>query len=566
MILQKLIQFYDRKAEAGEIAAPGYCVQQMNFELVLRPDGSCVGVHDLRDATDKKPRACSMIVPGSAKPPGSGLNPSLHGWDRTDYMLGYLDHTDTPAADLEKRQARCAKAHAAFKEGMLAREHEINAPVYSAFCRFLTNHDPAAIESDFLREVSGTFGVVRLAGEKTFLHDLPPLASNAEVAAPDGRCLVNGELSEIAPTHEPKIKGVNGAQSAGAAIVSFNFGAAESYGKKQSHNGPVSKLAAFKYATALNSLLDRNGKHRLQMANDTCVFWAERPSVSEDLFCFALTDHADDDARQELAETLKQLVRGVGRALDADAGFYVLCLAPNAARLSVRYWNASNVADLLGAVVDHQRELEIIRGPKDTGQIPLWRILKQTARESKEISPSLAGPLLRSVLQRQPYPQALFAAIQRRIRADREINMVRAAVLKAILNRNYHKEVPVSLDPTRPEPAYQLGRLFAALEKAQENALGRINASIKDRYFSAASATPGAVFPRLIRMSQHYIGKLQGGQKVVSEKRIQEIMGRIADFPSNLDLVGQGLFALGYYHQRQDLFTKKTEHPEEDSP
>ncbi len=156
------------------------------------------------------------------------------------------------------------------------------------------------------------------------------------------------------------------------------------------------------------------------------------------------------------------------------------------------------------------------------------------------------------------YPQALFAAVIRRIRADRTIPYARAAILKAILIRNYNKEVDVSLDESRPEPAYHLGRLFAALEKAQEDALPGLNATIKDRYFSAASATPAVVFPRLIRMSQHHISKLEGGRKVVAEKRIQAIAGALAEFPRHLGLSDQGLFALGYYHQRQNLFTKKT--------
>jgi CRISPR-associated protein Csd1 len=177
--------------------------------------------------------------------------------------------------------------------------------------------------------------------------------------------------------------------------------------------------------------------------------------------------------------------------------------------------------------------------------------------DREKIPPLLGGALLRAILTGGRYPEALYAAILRRIQADRTVPHPRAAAIKAILTRNHTKEGLAMLDPVRPEPAYQLGRLFAALEKAQEDALPGINATVKDRYFGAASSTPGTVFPRLIRMSQHHISKLEGGRKVVAEKRVQEICGRIDQFPSHLDLVGQGLFALGYYHQRQDFFTKK---------
>ncbi len=212
---------------------------------------------------------------------------------------------------------------------------------------------------------------------------------------------------------------------------------------------------------------------------------------------------------------------------------------------------------MLDRVGRHQRELDIVRGAKDRDILPIWLILAQTAREAKEIPPLLGGALLRAILTGARYPLALLAAVLRRIRADRRISHPRTAIIKAILTRNFGMEDLAMLNPDRPETAYQLGRLFAALEKAQEDALPGLNATIKDRYFGSASATPGAVFPRLIRMDQHHLGKLEGGAKVNSEKRIQEICGRIDAFPGHLDMVGQGLFALGYYHQRQNFFTPK---------
>lgn len=255
---------------------------------------------------------------------------------------------------------------------------------------------------------------------------------------------------------------------------------------------------------------------------------------------------------------LSRIAAGEAEPPDAGTGFYVLGLSPNASRLSIRFWISGTAGELIGRVARHQQRLEIAKSPKDRDFLALWLILAQTARESKEIQPLLGGALLRAVLTDGRYPESLLSAIIRRIRAEREIRHPKAATIKAILNKNYHKEISVMLDIERAEPSYHMGRLFASLERAQEDALPGLNATIKDRYFGAASSTPSSVFPRLIRMSQHHVRKLDGGKKVVAEKRLQEIMGRLDDFPPHLGLADQGLFAIGYYHQRQDFFTKKT--------
>ena len=185
--------------------------------------------------------------------------------------------------------------------------------------------------------------------------------------------------------------------------------------------------------------------------------------------------------------------------------------------------------------------------------------MRQTARDVKDVPPLLAGAFSRSILLGTRYPQSLLSGVIRRIRADRMINYFRAALIKAILMRNYNLEVPVMLDENRPDVGYQLGRLFAVLEKAQEDAHGKVNATIKDRYFGAASTTPQSVFPQLLRLSQHHLRKLEGGRKVNAERMLQSIIGRMEKFPRILDLEGQGEFAIGYYHQRLDFFTPRSE-------
>ncbi|MBU0754660.1 MAG: type I-C CRISPR-associated protein Cas8c/Csd1 [Planctomycetes bacterium] len=587
MILQELCKYYDRLIEDPEedVAPKGNIVQGIAFEVVIDETGSLIGIHDLREAEGKIKRNKRMVLPGKAKPTGSGINPSLHGWDRTDYMLGYLNPETLKGDEKTSKLSRCEKAHSEYKRRMLEMERAVDHTDYSAFCKFLRWWKAErADEYAILKEVSGLFGVVRFSGKNPrYLHEMPQLRNDDEDSkSVINACLVTGELTSIARTHDIKIKGVSGAQSSGAAIVSFNLDAFESYGRKQSFNAPISEDATFKYATALNKLLERDSKRRIQIGDTTCVFWADAPCKGEDLFGFGLSGaRAEDEAKiTNLSATLKSIQEGIARLPDAETGFHVLGLSPNASRLSVRFWYSSTIGEMIERILNHQRDLSIVHDDKYAGLIPAWRILAQTARESKDIPPLLSGALLCSILADLRYPQALYAAIIRRIRADRWIDPslrgddkkqqaqgrsashIRAAMIKATLCRNYNKEGLEMLNPERPEAAYQIGRLFAALEKAQEDALPGINATVKDRYFGAASATPGIVFPRLIRMSQHHIGKMEGGRKVIAEKRIQEICGHILEFPAHLDLIGQGLFALGYYHQRQDLYTKKSFEPE----
>jgi CRISPR-associated protein Csd1 len=256
---------------------------------------------------------------------------------------------------------------------------------------------------------------------------------------------------------------------------------------------------------------------------------------------------------------LSQIAHGgkPGELGDTNARFYILGLAPNAARLAVRFWYVATLGELLDHIGDHFANLQIPHGPKDAEFPAIWQLLRETARETKDISPLLGGALARAVLTGSPYPQALPLAVINRIRADHRISATRAAILKAFLIRNHNQTIPMALDTEKPNPAYRLGRLFAALEKTQEDALPGINATIRERFYSSASATPGAVFPRILRTYQHHLAKLDGGRKVNRERLVQEILNPVTSFPRHLNLEGQSQFALGYYHQRQNFFTAK---------
>ena len=572
MILHALNDYYERLLAdpESEVADYGYSRQQVSFCVVVENDGSLVEVQDARIEDAKgRSRPRSLVVLGNSKPPGAGINPCFL-WDNAAYALGHKPDDPKPE--------RTRDSFEKFRERHLAAESEIDDPEFAAVCRFLENWDPArAEEQTVLKDLASGFGVFRLRGAKHYVHERPAVKKwwSAGIAATDGenglagQCLVTGDTGPIARLHEPKIKGVFGGQSSGALLVSFNLDAFDSYGKSQSANAPVSEVAAFRYCTALNRLLDPAAGRRLSIGDTSVVYWTAKPSPAEAWIAEMLNPSmkAEDETQlNQVRSILDAIARGVfpPEFGDPKTRFYILGLSPNAARISVRFWQPSTLEEFIENLHKHYRDLDIVRGPNDQPHPPPWRLLRETVRDAKDIPDILEGSLMRSILTGQPYPHMFLAALLRRIRADREVRFVRAAAIKAFLIRNYAQEIPMALDPNRPEPAYQLGRLFAELERSQEEALRGINDTIKDRYFSAASATPASVFPRLIRMNQHHLGKLEKPKKIYREKRIQAIAGHVDEFPPHLSMRDQGLFAIGYYHQRQDIFTKKE--PKEQAP
>jgi CRISPR-associated protein Csd1 len=381
---------------------------------------------------------------------------------------------------------------------------------------------------------------------------------------------VTGENAPIAPLHA-KIKGVKDAQSTGAAIISFNLDAFRSFGKDQNYNAPVGEQAAFAYTTALNHLLRFESKQKLQIGDATTVFWTEGASFVEDYLGYILDPRQDAAVSaaeaKKIADYLKAVRSGKMPDLikDGSMQFHILGLAPNASRLAVRFWYTDSVEAFSRHLGRHFADLHIAKEFDNQVDYPgIWQLLIETAplRKSDNINPKLAGALMRSILQPVPYPAFLLAAVIDRIRADHNVNYYRAALIKAVLRRNHAREdIAMALDEESKDVAYRLGRLFAVLEKAQKDVMPELNATIKDRFFSSASATPRVVFPQLVRLSQHHLAKDDNrGRKINRDKLIQAILDGIeADkgFPAHLTLEDQGMFTLGYYHQRKALFTSK---------
>lgn len=455
-------------------------------------------------------------------------------------------------------------------------------------------------------EIGSGFGLFQTRGCHYYVHDESEIVAWWQRQQADdtgqplrGTCLISGEKdSPIAQLHTPKIKGVKDAQGAGALIVSFNDPAYESFGKTklQGLNAPVSTDAASKYCKALNALLSSQ-QHRLQVGDATTVFWTEAPTDFERTFLdfFTGRDPADEDDSSNalsqastLLSSLQVTLRSVSRGgkpepeivNDSNVPFYILGLTGQAGgRIGIRFWHSSNVGDLITKLAQHYHDLAIVpqwdqnsRRP-DPEFPPLWMLLRQTGREAKDVPPNLSGALIRSVLNGTPYPELLATSVLSRIRAEREITYLRAAILKGWLTRipNTNYEIPMTYQSHKSDTAYRLGALFALLEKTQRDALGDVNAGIRDRYYSSASATPGSVFPRLMRTYGHHLAKASAGNKgyqICREREVQSVLAEpepLDEFPSHFNLRDQGLFAIGYYHKRTDLWSKKEPSPSEES-
>ena len=569
MILQALTDYYRRKqAEpdpANRLPAYGFEEKEIPFILEIDGDGRLVQILDTRSGEGKKKIAQRFLMPKAVKKT-SGVAANLL-WDTAEYVLG---------VDTRGKPERVAEQHAAFRARIDALPEAVQTDAGIAAVRAFLDH----IDFDTLaacpawEEINATNPLLsfRLHGDVELVCQRPAvtiLAGEEPDDAATVTCLVSGEQAVPERLHAA-IKGVWGAQSSGANIVSFNLDAFNSYGKAQGANAPVGKAAAFAYTTALNHLLAKGSRQRIQVGDASTVFWAEEPHELEAALPDLFGEPPKDDPDRG-ADALRALYRAVETGRFAvggdDTRFYVLGLAPNAARIAVRFWETAPAIELARRIKQHFDDLAVVRSPRDPEHLSLFRLLAATAVQGKadNISPRLGGEVMRAILEGLPYPASLLNAAVQRCRAEQQVSYPRAAAIKAWLNRDARRqrvsnppreEFSPMLDPNNPSAAYRLGRLFATLEKIQEEASPGLNATIRDRYYGAASATPVAVFTTLLRLKNHHLGKLNPGRVTQMEKLIGEIMGGIDDFPRNLNLPDQGRFALGYYHQRQSFFTK----------
>lgn len=575
MILHALHGYYERMSEDSDSGMPPYgtSMENISFALVLDAEGQLRGIEDLREADGKKLRPRKMLVPIAEKK-ANGIKPNFL-WDTTNYVLGKDD---------KGKQERTDQCHSAFIEHMNAYCDPSDFGL-AAVLKFLDHGDKDISGYLNYEEIIKSNVVFRIEGERGFVHDRPAARKawaeclKHREQGVRGQCLITGERAQPIARLNPSIKGVKGAQSSGASIVAFELSSVKSYGKERCYNAPISQYAVFSYVTALNYLLSGVNRQKVILGDATIVFWAERSSPAED-FLADLFDPSQQSPVPEMTvdhqtttkiHDLLQAVRSGKHAVDIVPGldesvrFYLLALAPNAARLSIRFWEVDTVGGLLEKIGTHFRQLEIIPQYDNEPEFPpMWRLLCQTAPlgKSENIAPVLAGGMAKAMLTGSRYPQSLLPVVLGRIRAEHAVTYFRAALIKAFLTRNKQMEVPVSLDPARTDRPYLLGRLFAVLEKAQEEAVPGASATIKDRYLSSASANPGQVFHMLLKNSSNHTAKLRKdpekkGRAIHYEAMVQDIMNHFDDFPKTMSAEEQGLFMIGYYHQRKDFFTKK---------
>lgn len=589
MILAALNDYYRRLAAAGGDDAPpayGFTMQKVSGAIHLDRDGRFLGLLplDIKDAKGKS-RPRPMLVP---QPPGrtSGVEAAFL-CDNGGYLLG---------CDLKGKADRALRqyeAAAALHRNLLA---GLDDPWARAVLKHFETWDPAA--ADLGDSEALLAGWLVFLVEDAFVHDRTSVRDawlghvSGSGSTVRGQCLVTGEGDlPIARTH-PAVKGAGG-QSSGTLLVSFNFPAAEHYGKEQSFNAPVGEAAAFGYAAALNRLLGSDRKRTI--GDMTVVMWAEAACAAEDLM-MRLFDPVgltpDDDAPPEdisraltVRDALDRITQGfmpLGFEGDSQTRFFVLGLSPNAARLSVRLWQVSTLSELVDNVRSHQRDLALVTdGPNRAPWPALWTLVNETrakdqdgrarGRADTDKRFKLHGDLLRAAITGGPYPAALLPELLARFRADGHLTHPRVALLKAVVQRARRfdslepEELPMALDDTRTDTGYLLGRLFAALERLQMAAQGAdLNRTIRDSHLGAASATPRSAFNHLLGLSEAHRRKGRRenpGGVVVADKVIARVMDVLRDIPPVLGQEDQALFFLGYYQQRRAFFTAKRGEP-----
>lgn len=584
MILASLARYYRRLAtqndDFGNPKVPpyGFSEEKIGWILVLDKEGC------LQDAVpnltaDKKPQPKLMSVPRPEKRT-SGVKPNFL-WDKTAYALGVEANKDKAQAKTEP-VVPSEKTFEAFRQYHLdVLQHEQDEGLQALY-HFLQHWQPAQFAGyPCLSETPDVNVVFALDKPSALIHKREAAQTLwadrlKSDEAEQGLCLISGEAAPIARLH-PAIKGVFGGQSSGGSIISFNKESFASFGKEQGANAPVSEVSAFAYTTALNYLLRRENGHCLTIGDASTVFWAEAAdsetaAAAEDFFADIMTPPDDEQQSQKVFGILEQITKGrplqeIAPDLSPDTRFYILGLAPNAARISIRFWLDTTFGQLAANLAQHWQDLALEPRPWKTAP-SVWRLLLQTAvlGKSENISPVLAGEMMRAVIGGTLYPMSLLVQLIARIRADGDANGLRVAMIKAVLQRRFrkgliHEEVSMSLNTESRNTAYLLGRLFAVLERIQYQALGELNAGIADRYYGSASAVPFSVFPRLLSGAKHHLSRLRkdkAGMAVNLDKDLGEIIAMLPEtFPRHLSIDEQGRFVIGYYQQKQSYFAKK---------
>lgn len=583
MILQALVKYYENLVEEEKVSKQGWCSAKVSYEIELSKEGEIKNIICLKieEERGKKTviRPQNLLVPEMVTR-SSGVSANFL-CDNAKYLLGISQEKD------EKNKKRAEECFLAARDKHLSLLNHAEGEMAKAICLFFQNWKPEKAMK--YPKISENWEDITDGGNLIFgmgthyaqddmqikrIWDNRKMEINQEAK---GICLVTGEQEEISRIHRG-IKGVPGAQSSGAALVSFNAPSFESYGKEQSYNAPVGKYAEFAYTTALNYLLS-DRKYSLQIGDTMVVFWAESGKTDyQDAFLECMEPPVDN--QEELKGLFERIQEGKpiiikGNELNPEQRFFILGLAPNAARLSVRFFYENSFGKILTNISEHYKRMEIIKPKWEENQYlgvqeMLFETVNKKSTDKKPIS-NMATMTFRAILSGDRYPARLYSDTLIRIRAEQDekkLSWKRMSIIKTYLIHNYkwkEGENYMGLNEESNDIAYVLGRLFSVLESIQADANPGIQATIRDRYFNSACGTPASVFPVLIKLKNSHmkkIGREKEGTKKYYEKLFADIMWKINEqegFPKRLSLEEQGKFALGYYHQIQKKYEKREE-------
>jgi len=553
MILQALKEYYDRKAANPDsgIAPLGYEWKEIPFLLVIDDKGNFKRIEDTRDGKKAKP----FLVPTLGESKGNGIK-SNFPWENAEYLFGIPLKQDKNNA-VPKRKAQ-------FMTRLREYESEDWAKAIMAFLKDVKISDiKSAYPQEWTQIMKGAYLLFSIEGVP--VSDLAAFKRCYHL--PTGErcvCLATGKY-DFLKEKEPAIKGAGFFKvspkdniKSELHVVSFNKDSFTSFGKEQGWNSPIGQITSFAYTNALNHLLAFNSKQKMQVGDATVVFWASREAALENDFADIFDEPDDPDRNTQAVERLLSSVRtGAYLPEESKAKFYVLGLSPNGARISVRFWHTGTIPEMSERFADWFENLQIVHFDKQKEHLSLKALLRSLAPQGdlEKLPPNLAGDVMRSILEGTPYPATLLSSALRRIKAEHDVTYERAKLIKAFLVRNKERKITMSLDKTNSSVGYRLGRLFAVLENIQCEAAkpAKLNATIRDKFYASASATPVAVFGNLVRLAGHHLSKLDSdrkGLRIWLEKQLEEIIAGVATFPAHLPIEEQGMFAIGYYHQR----------------
>ena len=567
MILKALYDYYSRDSESIPY---GWQLQAISFNIVIDYNGTFKYIEDCRQGN----QGTFFLVPKGSH--NNGISPLLF-WDNLMYLLDYIpeDEISNPNDKQKSAIQKAHNKHLSFVERCTRVAEATNDEELLAVGNFYKLGEIKKVYNDklweFVKTRSSVWLSFRIIGENHIVAENNILKNYNSVVDSEkshtGICLISGHNSEIVRlcTDTPIVGSKNSAK-----LVSFNDSSYCSYNKEQGENSPISKEAEFAFSSSLKKLVSKDSHNKFLIGNRTFVFWASKndevgKQAEECIWdMFGFNDSNDDDPNHGIEQVRKVFKAIYSGSLQTtmDDKFYILGLAPNSARIAVAYWAEIPLKEFAKRINRHFDDMEIVDNRKEQKPyMGLRSILSSITLggKSSDVIPNLPEVVVKSIFQGLPYPQPLFSACIRHVRAEQNITKTRVAIIKAYLNRLNSKEqkINIMLDKENKNQGYLCGRLFAVLEKIQEEANGQH--SIRERYMNSASATPAMVFPTILNLSSHHAEKLTEGRNVYFEKLKQEIVDKISadGFPTHLDLQDQGRFFVGYYHQRQDFFEKK---------